>query len=511
MSSPDRPLSNPGTGFADQAVDVQRYFAALRRGARLIAAIAIVVTVAVLLISRALPKSYRASASVVYNPTATLLQPTDATSTQRQLATFQTLVKTPAVITRAAHKLSEPTATLKEAIESSADQNANIITITATAGKGALAAARANVVAQSFVSAEQSIQQVGFENARVQLKAQIAQLQGIPGTAAQITALQERISALQINAAGTSSELQIAESASVPKSASSPRPTLNGLVALFASLLVGVLFVLGRDQLKPRFSSPRDLGRALDLDVLVGVPYRRGFATARRRRALSGIEHETYDVLQASVRLLGSADRSQRVLLITSATHSEGKTTVTASLGRSLARAGQKVLVISGDLRSPTLHEHFRISSIPGLSDCLETANRNVQQLESEIESMIRTAPGDLNLDVLVAGKTPPDPSSLLSGSELGLVFETIRGLDYNYVLVDSPPILGLSDTQFLARQADDVLIVTRLDRVTPENVADINDVLKRLELAPIGVVVIGARAEISPYYLSEPKLTART
>jgi Mrp family chromosome partitioning ATPase len=534
MSSPERPFSQPVTGLADQAVDVQRYFDALRRGGRLIAVIAIVVTLAVVLISYSLPKSYKASASVVYNPTATLLQPADATSTQRQLATFQTLVKTPTVITPAARKLSESPSTLKEAVESSADQNANIITITATARQATLAAARADVVAQGFISAEQTMQTAGFENARAQLKAQVAQLQGTPGSAAQIAALQERISALQINAAGTSSELQIAESASVPKSAASPRPTLNGLIALFAALFVGVLFVLGRDQLKPHFANPRELGHLLRLPVLVGVPYRRRLGTARRRRALSGIEHEAYDVLQASMRLLGSTDGSQRVLLITSATHGEGKTTVAASLGRSLARSGQKVLLVSGDLRSPTLHEHFGLSSAHGLSDCLRAPKRGVghldgsregesdlarvtpatksgvQPIQEEIESMIRAAPGDLNLDILVAGQTPPDPSSLMSGAELSLVFETIRKLDYDYVLVDSPPILGLGDTQFLARQVDDVLLVARLDRISPDNAEDMNELLRRLELTPMGIVVVGARAEISPYYLSEHRQAAR-
>lgn len=510
MSSPERPFSHLGTGFADQAVDIQRYIDALRRSARLIAAITIIVTVAVVAISHTLSKSYKASASIVYNPTATLLQPTDSTSTQRQLATFQSLVQSAGVITLAAHKLSESTATLKEAVESSTDQNANIITIIAKARQAPLAAARANAVAQGFISAEQTMQTAGFENARAQLRAQIAQLQSTPGSATQITALQERISALQINAAGTSSQLQIAEPATVPKSASSPRPTLNGLIALVTSLLVGVLFVLGRDQLRPRFTTPRELGRTLNLAVLVGVPYRIRVGTAHRRRALVGIEHEAYDVLQASLRPLGATDNAQRVLLVTSATHGEGKTTVAASLGRSLARAGQKVLVISGDLRSPTLHEHFGLSPAHGLSDCLKIADRDAQQLDDEIKDMVRAAPGDLNLDVLVAGQASADPSSLLSGTGLSLVLEAIRRLDYSYVLIDSPPILGLSDTQFLARQADDVLLVARLDRVSPDNAEDVSELFGRLRLTPIGVVVVGAKAEISPYYLRERTLTAQ-
>jgi succinoglycan biosynthesis transport protein ExoP len=271
-----------------------------------------------------------------------------------------------------------------------------------------------------------------------------------------------------------------------------------------------VLFVLGRDQLSPRFTTPRELGRVLKLPILVGVPYRRRLSTARRRRALSGIEHEAYDVLQASIRLLGSTDSGQRVVLVTSAAHGEGKTTVVASLGRSLARAGQKVLVISGDLRSPTLHDHFGLpAGGRGLSDCLRSAAAAPEQLEAEIESTVRAASGDLYLDVLVAGQNPTDPGSLMSGSALVAVFEAIRRMDYSYVLIDSPPILGLSDAQFLARQADDVLLVARLDRVSPANAEDMSELFERLRLTPLGVVVVGAKAEISPYYLSEHTVAA--
>ena len=122
---------------------------------------------------------------------------------------------------------------------------------------------------------------------------------------------------------------------------------------------------------------------------------------------------------------------------------------------------------------------------------------------------MVKPASDDLNLDVLAAGRTPSDPSSLMSSPALVAVFEAIGRMNYSYVLIDSPPILGLSDTQFLARQADDVLLVARLDRVTPTSAEDVTELLARLKMTPIGVVVIGARAELSPYYLGEHTVAA--
>lgn len=503
MSPPPQPSSSAG-GFADQPVDVRRYLDALRRGARVIVAIALVVTVAVALVSRALPKSYGASAHIIYNPTTSPLQSSEAASTQRELATFEYLARTPATIDRAAGELKESPETLKNATSASTDENTNIITISASGSSPRQAADRANALAKAFLTEQTASQNLGIANAEAQLKAQISQLRGTPNSEAQIAALQDRISALQISASSTASELQLAGEAQPPTSASSPHPTRNALVALFAALLVGVLVVLARDQLRPRFTTPRELGAALKLTVLTGIPYRRRVGSAQRRRALAGLELEAYDVLQASIRLLGSGEGSQRVILITSATHGEGKTTVTASLARSLARAGQRTLAISGDLRSPSLHTQLGLPAAPGLAECLLRAEDSSSDLFDELRRSIRQAPADHGLDVLAAGGALSDPSSLLSGPALASVFDALRALDYSFILVDSPPALGLSDTQFLARQTDDMLVVARLDRVSTEQVEDLGELLGRLRIEPLGLVVVGARAEISPYYLTE-------
>jgi len=133
----------------------------------------------------------------------------------------------------------------------------------------------------------------------------------------------------------------------------------------------------------------------------------------------------------------------------------------------------------------------------------------DAQQPDEVLERAIRVAPGELNLDVLSSGQTPSDPAALLSSSALGRLFEALRQRDYSYVLIDSPPILGLGDTQFLAKQSEGVLVVARLDRVSPAMAGDLKDLLSRLQLNPIGVVVMGARVELSPYYLTDGRRQA--
>jgi succinoglycan biosynthesis transport protein ExoP len=153
---------------------------------------------------------------------------------------------------------------------------------------------------------------------------------------------------------------------------------------------------------------------------------------------------------------------------------------------------------------SPTLHQHFGLSDSPGLSDCLRAAQGDAHELAETIDGTIRPAPDELNLDILPAGEAPADPTSLVSSPALAAVIEALRERDYAYVLIDSPPLLGISDAQLLARQADSVLLVGRLDRISPYQAEELHGLLSRLELEPIGLTVVGARAEFSPYYVTE-------
>ena len=286
MSAAAQPPGGGGSGFADQPVDVRRYFDALRRSARLIAAMAIVVTVAVALIAAAQelsPGTHR------HNPATSPLQSTEAASgaSWRPSSTSRRRPRDPRP--RGSSGIARDA---KDATSVATEEGTNIITISDSAPHAGQAAARANAVAQAFLAEQAASQNLGLANAERQLRAQIAQLRGTPGSEAEIAALQSRISALQISAAGTASQLQLAGPATPPRSPASPHPARNAIVALFVALLIGVLVALARDQLRPHFSSPRELGQALGLTVLTGVPYRRRLGTRSRRRALAGLEQE---------------------------------------------------------------------------------------------------------------------------------------------------------------------------------------------------------------------------
>jgi Mrp family chromosome partitioning ATPase len=164
-------------------------------------------------------------------------------------------------------------------------------------------------------------------------------------------------------------------------------------------------------------------------------------------------------------------------------------------------------------MRWPTLHDLAGVPLGPGLADLLqeELPGRSAETARSLVGDRIEHAPGRRRgvLDVLPSGRKPQDPTELLADVALDVVFDAIADLDYTYVLVDAPPLLGIADTQALARRATSILYVARLDRITLENVVDARDILDRIDRPSAGMVVIGARSEASPYYLSSRAVPA--
>jgi capsular exopolysaccharide synthesis family protein len=491
----------------DDALDVRRYVEALRRNRVMIAAIVAVVTITAVAVSLALPKTYEATARIVVDA-GSALGTTDTASVERELATTQTLATTAPVLAEAARAVpGETRQTLAGRVTSSVDPAANIIRITVSADTAPEAATLANAVAEAFLDRQARVVRDRNARAVAALNEQIAALRSRPATdadvAAELAALKSRVAELTVASASAGSELQLVQRPDPPAGASSPRPFRNGVIALFASLFLALLVALGRDQLKPRVSSQRELAQLLELPVLSGIPHVPKRMSARDARA----EHETYQTLSAAVRLALPPGQRSHVILVTSALHAEGKTTVTTRLARLLSQAGHRTLVVSGDLRWPKLDDTFDVAGRRGLRDLLAgdpDAGRG-----SELRDLVVPVGADganrrAALDVLPAGGRTGDASRLLTADTLESVFDELRGLGYPYVLVDSPPLLGVADTQILARLCDHLLLVSRLERLTMSSVLDLREVLDRVDIEPLGLVVLGARLVDSPYFAAE-------
>jgi capsular exopolysaccharide synthesis family protein len=509
MSSDNGQWQGGRMSSGEDPVEVGRYIEALRRSRWLIVSIVTIITVAVLGYSLTLPKSYEATASIVVNNTSGLLGGTESAAIQRNLATTATLATTAAVLGEAAKSFPGQTRTsLAKKVSASVSENANIITIKVQYGSADGAATLAGAVAQAFLNQHASIERSQTASALSALNGQIAALRARassePNIAAQLSALQGRAAELEAQSAGSGTQLQLVQRPEVPSAASSPRPTRNAVIALFASIFLAVLVALGREQLTPRITSQRELGHLLALPVLSGIPFIGRRVSARYARA----EYETYQTLSAAIRLALPPRSEPHVMLVSSAAHGEGKTTVTTRLGRMLAQAGHRTLVISGDLRWPKLDEAFNVGGRPGLRELLALTPESEQMAFDAVERVILpTHNGEGiasrgELDVLPAGgRRGGDASELLHTPALQSLIETLRRSAYAYVLIDSPPLLGVADAQMFAQFCDELLLVARLDRLKMSDVIDLREMLDRLDSNPVGLVVIGTRPAGSPYY----------
>jgi capsular exopolysaccharide synthesis family protein len=469
-----------------------------------IALVVVATTAAVVAVSLYLPKTYRAVAKIVYQPATSVFASQDPTTVQRNLETFQRLLDTRAVLSRAAENVPGETGdTIGNKVSGTVDQSADIISVAALASKPGRAALIANSVATSFVVKHKEDAQAELKAAQVALIAQLRAAQARGASPQELDAIRQQQANLAIELANAGSDLSLVN-ASVPDGAYTPRPVRNGLLAFFAALFLGVIAALARDRLVPRVSNPREVSRLLGLPLLVGVPFvHRRFG--RRPKLLRAVANEAYQTLQASVRFHLPATK-QQVILVTSSVEGEGKTSVAAGLARSLARVGQKTLLISGDLRFPTLHELFETPLAPGLSDILVAASNNGAgpgTVSAAIDESVQTVFGGVgdNLHVIPSGTRVADPAKLLFSDALPAFFGALEQREYQYVIVDGPPLLGIADSHALARTVDSVIVVSRLDRATLEDLTELRDMLERLEVHALGVVVVGARRSIAYAY----------
>jgi tyrosine-protein kinase len=507
---PDPEMAGNGIGrysapelHPDEPLEVGRYFGELRRSWKLIALIVALITGAVLVVSVLLPKTYQATSKIVLQDTSDSLSG-DAPSLQRRLATIQILLTTREVLAAAVRRLDGQTErALEGKVHATVDQNANIVSVTATDGNASRAAQIANVVAATFLVRQQRSDRQRLDRARTTIQQALDQLKGATSVEAQtqIGTLRTRLTDLNVQAASNGSELQLAEAAEVPTKPSSPRPVRNAVFAFFGALFIAALVVLARAQIKPRVGGSRELSRMLDLPVLVEVPHVRRSVGRSSPKTLSAIEYEAYQTLQASLRMQ-LPPTSQRTVLVTSALHGEGKTEVTAALGLVLAQAGQRTWLVSADMRTPRLHELFDVAPTPGLAEVLAGArDRGASEMSAARKDNPRVRePGGGKLHVLASGRRPADPAQLLASEALDYFFEDIKQSDYDYVLLDGPPLLGLVDSQVLAQRVDGVLLVCRPDRLTAESAIATRELLERLRVRALGLVVIGGRGS-PPYF----------
>jgi non-specific protein-tyrosine kinase len=172
------------------------------------------------------------------------------------------------------------------------------------------------------------------------------------------------------------------------------------------------------------------------------------------------------------------------VLLITSAAAQDGKTTVAVHLARAMARAGDRVCLVDADLRRPAVHTAFGLDASPGLTNVLSSADAAGLSWRSVVRQGSASEPS-----VISSGPLPPSPSELLASERFGALIKDLRQA-YDWVIVDAPPAVGLTDPVLLAAQTDMVVFVARQARTDRDLLRRAIDIVRTANPTIIGVLL---------------------
>lgn len=199
---------------------------------------------------------------------------------------------------------------------------------------------------------------------------------------------------------------------------------------------------------------------------------------------------EQFRTIRTNIQF-SSVDKELQTIIVTSSGPGEGKSTNTANLAVVFAQQGKRVLLIDADLRKPTVHYTFRTENHVGLS--------NVLTRQLTLEEAVSTTAQE-KLSVLSSGPIPPNPSELLGSKNMQVLLEQAKE-EYDVIVIDTPPVLAVTDAQILANLADGVVLVVSSGKTERDSAKKAKELLESAQAKILGVVLNNKKAEESHYY----------
>lgn len=517
-------------GFVAQHPDEEQqtlgqYVDVLRRRRWVVVLVAVGVMMSALLVSAMQDTTYRAAAEVLLQSRRQVIFAQGGSAAGGQMTTVETeirVIRSDPIRAAVRERLgSTPRVTATRVGET------EVMRIQAVAPTARQAAEFANVFAEAYVDfrKDQAVADLLSASDGIQdkLTALQAELDGIDRRLSQAptserssleatlrprfnnlveqqSVLAQRQDELQVEAALNTGDATLLRRASVPSGPSKPKPVRNALAGALVGILLGVGVAFLREQLDDSVTSRDDLRRALpSLPVLGTIPAVERWKPDGRGAVLSpsdaasGPAAEAFRALRTSVRFLG-VERPLRTIQLTSPTAGDGKTTIAVNLAAVLAASGERVVLVDADLRRPSVHRLFGLQSGIGFT--------SVFLEEASLDETLSRAPG-FDFYVLAAGAIPPNPSELLSSKRTAeLLFELQERFDV--VLVDSPPVLPVTDATVLSAWVEATLLVARAGVTTSTQLRQSVDLLRQVDAPVKGSILNQVQVEMTYGYRSE-------
>ena len=264
------------------------------------------------------------------------------------------------------------------------------------------------------------------------------------------------------------------------------------LIALIAGLMIPILLLYLKNLFTTKFSTLDELQELTKSPVLGEICHNRHKESLVVKPVKTSSIVELFRLLRNNVQFL-MTKKDDKVVLVTSSISGEGKSFISANLASSFALLGKRVALVGMDIRSPKLAKMLSIKDAPGVTNYLSNSDIEISEIVQQVADVE-------NLNVIVAGPIPPNPSELLLGERTTKLFEDLRK-DFDIIIIDSAPIAMVSDTFSLAKFGDTTLFVTRANHTKRNLVKYFNDVVARKQFSNAAVVLNDSNPRLSAGY----------
>jgi Mrp family chromosome partitioning ATPase len=408
---------------------------------------------------------------------------------ERNAATNLGLLSLNTVAERTAERLGRgwTAASVTSGIAAAPTGQSDLITVTGTAGDPDEAARLANTYVNTFVG----LRRTGARDQIVEARRSVLrELDGRRLTSARRKQLTRDADQLRLLASVQDGSVSVAQTAIPPTSASAPRPARAGILGALIGLLIGTALAFLLEQFDRRLRRPRDAERAFGLPVLASI----GRGGAQRPQldpaALPPADASAFRRLRASLPYL-RPDAELRTLAVTAAEPGSGKSAVAAHLAAAAAGSDVRALLIEADSRGSGLRE--LLTGDAGGKPLAALLDGERWTLKKSVTRVPINGNGGPAFDALLAGPDPSGAGDLLDSPRMRELLDE-AGEDYDLVILDAPLVEHVTDAVSLLRNADGVVIVSRLGRDSKDRAEQLAAVLEHLDVRPLGVVTTFGR-----------------
>jgi capsular exopolysaccharide synthesis family protein len=299
------------------------------------------------------------------------------------------------------------------------------------------------------------------------------------------TQVEQRYQEAIINEQSVPSNVLIIDAGLIPIKPAKPNRLLIVIIGLVLGVGMGLGFAFVRNYLDDTVKTPEDIQNK-NINILAWIPQIEGMETGSKEfefivaKKPDASASEAYRALRTRIKFSKLDKVPLQTLLVTSPTSQEGKTTTSINLAGSFAQANFSTVIVDADLRKPRIHSVFNQKRFPGLTDYFFN--------QASFEEVIRKSEIK-NLDYVTAGTIPPNPSEILSSTQMETFLEKLR-VKYDYIVIDSPPIIAVTDSEILSSIVDGTILVVSANNTEMELMEKAVQLLNHERGSFIGVVL---------------------